>query len=131
MFDYYIQILMSLSFMLLALNVAYIAFSKVTVTTHGTQLCVAIGALMHYILLSSFGWMLCFAVLQYLTFNKVLFVVNNYYIYSAIFSFGIKYLKKIYQNILVISLIKIGFPLIPVTTIVSINWQLYQNSLTH
>ena len=95
MFDYYIQILMSLSFMLLALNVVYIAFSQVTVVTSGVRVCVVIGALLHYTLLSSFGWMLCFAILQYLTFNKVLFVIKNYYIYSAIFSFG----KYIYLKI--------------------------------
>lgn len=85
MFDYYIQILVSLSASLLAMNILYIIFSFLKWNTD-LELCMIVGVLLHYFLLSSFAWMLCFSVLQYLTFNRVLFVINNYYFKSAIFS---------------------------------------------
>ena len=85
MFDYYIEILISLSFSLLAMNDLYLLFSFLTWNTN-LAMCMAIGILLHYFLLSSFAWMLCFSILQYLTFNKVLFVIKRFYLKSAIFS---------------------------------------------
>ncbi len=86
MFDYYIEILISLSFSLLAMNVLYLLFSFLTWNTN-LAMCMVVGILLHYFLLSSFAWMLCFSILQYLTFNKVLFVIKRFYLKSALFSF--------------------------------------------
>ena len=88
MFDYYIELLVSLSSSLLAMNVLYLIFSVLTWNSN-LELCMIIGVLLHYFLLGSFAWMLCFSILQYLTFNKVLFVINKFYLKAAIFSLGI------------------------------------------
>ena len=106
MFDYYVQILISLSFTLLFMNTFYIVFSTVSSKKEGLPYCITISVILHYLLLSSFCWMLSFALLQYLTFNKVFVVIKNYYLYTVVFS--------------------LGAPLIPIITILSIDWRLYQ-----
>ena len=107
MFDYYIEILISLSLSLLFMNIFYIVFSILT-WNDSLVSCMTFGVLLHYCLLNSFCWMLCFSILQYLTFNKVLFVINRYYLLSAIFSFT--------------------FPLIPILIVLSINWRYYKQT---
>lgn len=107
MFDYYTQVLISLSFSLLFMNMFYIVFSTVTWSANGHEFCVTISVCLHYFLLSSFCWMLSFAILQYLTFNKVFIVIKNYFLYASVFS--------------------LGAPLIPIITILSINWKLYED----
>lgn len=128
MFDYYVEILVSLSASLLAMNVLYLVFSVLTWQSD-LIVCMITGVFLHYFLLSSFSWMLCFSILQYLTFNKVLFVINKYYLKSAIFS-----LSNLYKSFKISKiLIKfnfffiLAFPLIPIVIILSIDWKLYQN----
>jgi hypothetical protein len=87
MFDYYIELLMSLSLSLLLMNLAYIIFSVQQWNVNLTS-CMVFGVVLHYLLLNAFCWMLCFSILQYLTFNKVLFVIERFYLMSALFSFG-------------------------------------------
>lgn len=107
MFDFYIQVLISLSFCLLFMNMFYIVFSTIEWTKHGHATCITIAVLLHYFLLSSFAWMLSFAVLQYLTFNKVFVMVRNYYLWAACFS--------------------LLSPLIPIGVILGIDWRLYES----
>ena len=85
MFDYYTEILLSLSISLLSMNIAYIVFSLVTWNTQPI-VCTLFGVLLHYFLLSSFCWMLCLGILQYLMFNRVLLVINKYYLKVSLFS---------------------------------------------
>ena len=85
MFDHYIEILISLSASLLAMNIAYIVFSLVTWSSTNV-ICVVFGVLLHYFLLNSFCWMLSLATLQYLMFNNVLIIVNRYFLKAALFS---------------------------------------------
>jgi hypothetical protein len=87
MFDYYVKLLISLCVNLLAMNIVYVVFSRVKWNENLVG-CMFCGVLLHFSLLSSFGWMLCFAILQYLSFNKVLIVINNYFLKSTIFSLG-------------------------------------------
>ncbi len=107
MFDFYIQVLISLSFCLLLMNVFYIMFSTMQWSSHGHATCVSIAVILHYFLLSSFAWMLSFAVLQYLTFNKVFIMIRNYYSWAAFLSFCC--------------------PLVPIGIILGIDWRLYEN----
>ena len=107
MFDYYIELLISLSFSLLFMNMFYLIFSQIKWNKHGHELCVTIAGFLHYFLLSSFCWMLSFALLQYLTFNKVFVVIKNYYIYAALFS--------------------LITPLVPIVVIMAMDWKLYEN----
>ena len=87
MFDYYVKLLISLCVNLLAMNIIYILFSRFKWNENLVG-CMFCGVLLHFCLLSSFGWMLCFAVLHYLSFNKVLIVINNYFLKSTLFSLG-------------------------------------------
>jgi hypothetical protein len=69
MFDYYVEVLITLAANLLIMNVAYLAFS-VLKWVENMAACVFFGVMLHYFLLGSFLWMLCLAFLQYLIFNK-------------------------------------------------------------
>jgi hypothetical protein len=104
MFDYYVEIIITLSASLLIMNIFYILFSLITWDRY-ISFCVIVGALLHYSLLSSFCWMLSLAFLQYLIFNKVLVIVNRYYAMSA----GLA----------------LGLPLLIVGIIMAVDWKFY------
>jgi G protein-coupled receptor 64 len=104
MFDYYVELIITLSASLLIMNISYILFSFITWDKHMT-LCLLVGSLLHYSLLSSFFWMLSLSFLQYLIFNKVLVIVNRYYAMSA----GLA----------------LGLPLIIVGVIMAVDWKFY------
>lgn len=104
MFDYYVEIIITLSASLMVMNIFYILFSFITWDKY-MNWCLFIGALLHYSLLSSFLWMLSLAFLQYLIFNKVLVIVNRYYAMSA----GLA----------------LGLPLIIVGVIMAVDWKFY------
>ncbi|CAF0740855.1 unnamed protein product, partial [Brachionus calyciflorus] len=107
MFEYYIEILICLTISLLLMNIFYVAFSLLKWNEHLIA-CVSIGVALHYTLLCSFSWMLSFSILQYFTFNKVLVTIQNYFSKAVLFS--------------------LGFPLIPIIIILSMNWSIYKNS---
>jgi len=56
----------------LALLLAMLVFLIGIRQTHSHGLCIAVAVLLHYLVLVSFMWMLVEAVLQYLTFVKIL-----------------------------------------------------------
>lgn len=91
MFDYYIELLVSLSASLLLMNIFYIVFTFLDWHSYLTS-CMTIGVILHYTLLNSFCWMLCFSLLQYLTYNRVLTLIDRFYLKSAIFSMGNYYI---------------------------------------
>ena len=91
MFDYYIELLIALSGSLLLMNAAYIAFSLIGGWQSGGSAligCMICGVALHYLLLCSFAWMSALALLQHLIFNKVLVVVERYFLKACIVSFG-------------------------------------------
>jgi hypothetical protein len=87
MFEDYFQTFVTFCVTLLFLNIIYIVFSTLTLSNNLIA-CILFGVLLHYILLSSFMWMLSLGVLQYLLYNKVFVSINNFFKKSLFFAFG-------------------------------------------
>nr|QVK45650.1 G protein-coupled receptor [Proales similis] len=105
MFDYYILELISLCFSLLLMNISYIILGAGRWSEQSIS-CSLAGIGLHFCTLLSFGWMLSFGLLQYLTFNRILTFIKYFYLKSLCFT--------------------LVFALIPTITNISINWKLYK-----
>lgn len=77
MFRHYINNLAGFCASLLMLNITFIVFSLLKFSKNPIS-CMIFGVLMHYSLLSTFLWMLSLAILQYLIYIRIFFIVDNY-----------------------------------------------------
>jgi hypothetical protein len=95
MFYHYYKLLICLCLNLLIFNILYLIFSFIDSTNTSTSLCEAIGILLHFFLLNSFGIMLSMSILRYLMIYFVFKDIRSFSLVSILGSIGLSSLVVI------------------------------------